>query len=142
MTALALRVLWVSLTTSLVLLPLLLCSGAIVRRYRAKSCYLLWLLLALRLLVPMKVPLPRAPVLVEVPAAVLERPKELQSPAPALSPAQTAPQTRQVERSPDPVKAVALVWAVGAAGRRWHPEPLCLQFLFGQHVLLGLFRKT
>ena len=48
MTALVERVVWVSLATSLLLLPLLGLSGAIRRRYRAGSCYLLWLVLALR----------------------------------------------------------------------------------------------
>ena len=52
MTALVERVVWVSLATSLLLLPLLGLSGAIRRRYRAGSCYLLWLVLALRLLIP------------------------------------------------------------------------------------------
>ena len=47
MTALVERVVWVSLATSLLLLPLLGLSGAIRRRYRAGSCYLLWLVLAL-----------------------------------------------------------------------------------------------
>ena len=58
MTALVERVVWVSLATSLLLLPLLGLSGAIRRRYRAGSCYLLWLVLALRLLIPLLVPLP------------------------------------------------------------------------------------
>ena len=38
MTALVERVVWVSLATSLLLLPLLGLSGAIRRRYRAGSC--------------------------------------------------------------------------------------------------------
>ena len=58
MTALVERVVWVSLATSLLLLPLLGLSGAIRRRYRAGSCYLLWLVLALRLLIPLPVPVP------------------------------------------------------------------------------------
>lgn len=115
MTALALRVFWVSLTTSLVLLPLLLCSGAIAGRYRAKSCYLLWLLLALRLLIPVEVPLPRAPVTVEVPAVVLENPRQEQSAGVVLSPVQTTPQNAPVKLSVSPVEVAALVWAVGAA---------------------------
>lgn len=115
MTALALRVFWVSLTTSLVLLPLLLCARTIVCRYRAKSCYLLWLLLALRLLIPVEVPLPSAPVTVEVPAVVLEAPKQEQSANVSLSPVQTHPQPTLVEPSISAVEVAALVWVLGAA---------------------------
>ena len=50
MEALFLRVAVLSLTGSAVLLPLLLLSGRIHHRYAAKTCYFLWLLLALRLL--------------------------------------------------------------------------------------------
>ena len=49
MEALFLRVAVLSLTGSAVLLPLLLLSGRIHHRYAAKTCYFLWLLLALRL---------------------------------------------------------------------------------------------
>ena len=73
MTALVERVVWVSLATSLLLLPLLGLSGAIRRRYRAGSCYLLWLVLALRLLIPLPVPVPVGTALSQVvpaPAAI------------------------------------------------------------------------
>ena len=46
-----------SLSGSMVLLPLLLFAGLIQRRYRAQSCAVLWLLLAVRLLLPVRVPL-------------------------------------------------------------------------------------
>lgn len=115
MTALALRVFWVSLTTSFVLLPLLLFSGKIGRRYRAKSCYLLWLLLALRLLIPVEVPLPQAPVTVELSAAVLEVPERPQSADVTLSTVPVQPQTAAApELSLSLPQTAALVWLVGA----------------------------
>ena len=43
-----------SLTTSAVLLPLLLLSGWMERRYRAESRVLLWLLISLWLLLPVR----------------------------------------------------------------------------------------
>ena len=46
-----------SLSCSAVLLPLLLLAGLIQRRYRAQSCAVLWLLLAVRLLLPVRLPL-------------------------------------------------------------------------------------
>ena len=60
-----LHVLAVSLTTSAVLLPLLLLLPRIRSRYAAKSCYVLWLLLALRLLIPVDLSLPQAPIQVK-----------------------------------------------------------------------------
>lgn len=114
MTALALRFLWVSLTTSLVLLPLLLGSGAILGRYRAKSCYLLWLLLALRLLIPVEVPIPQAPVTVEVPAAVLPAPVGENAPGVALPQGQGMPQLTFAEPGFSLADGLAAVWALGA----------------------------
>lgn len=61
-------VLSVSLTTSLVLLPLLLAAGRLNRRYAAGTLSALWLVLALRLLVPLSPALPQAAVTLEVPA--------------------------------------------------------------------------
>ena len=112
MTALALRVFWVSLTTSLVLLPLLLCSGALLGRYRAKSCYVLWLLLAVRLLIPVEIPLPRAPVTVEVPAAVLAE-RGWENPGYTLTPA--APSPVPVSPALSVADGAAGVWLLGAA---------------------------
>ncbi len=71
MTFLAARIVWVSLTTSAVLLPLLLCSGKLHRRYKPGSCYILWLVLCVRLLVPVWLDLPQPVLTVEVPGSVL-----------------------------------------------------------------------
>lgn len=116
MTALAGRVFWVSLSTSVVLLPLLLLAKPICSRYRAKSCYVLWLLLTLRLLIPVEVPLPQAPVTVEVPVvefAVLETP---QSGVETMAQTQTDPtvfQPSPVRRDISPAEILGLIWAAG-----------------------------
>ena len=47
-----------SLTASAVLLPLLLLSALIQRRYTARTCYVLWLALAVWLLLPVDWALP------------------------------------------------------------------------------------
>ena len=116
MTALALRVLWVSLTTSAVLVPLLLLAGPICRRYRAKSCYVLWLVLALRLLIPVEIPLPQAPVTVEVPVVeltVLDVPQTGEK-ASAQTPEQPPVlQPAPVGRAISPVEVLGLVWICG-----------------------------
>ena len=69
-----LRVAVLSLTCSAVLLPLLLLSPRLRSRYAARTCYFLWLLLALRLLIPVQLSLPRAQVTVEAPAYTLSLP--------------------------------------------------------------------
>lgn len=86
MEALFLRVAALSLGCSAVLLPLLLLSRRIRHRYAARTCYFLWLLLALRLVVPFQLSLPQPVVTVEAPR--YEAP--IQRPAP---PAQTRPVT-------------------------------------------------
>ncbi len=113
MTALAFRVGWISLTTSAVLLPLLLLAGPICRRYRAKSCYLLWLLLALRLLIPVEVPLPQTPVTVELPAqqmAVLEL--SVEGERSAAVPSEDVPVVSE-KQTRSPAAVVSRIWAIG-----------------------------
>lgn len=112
MTALALRVFWVSLSTAPVLLPLLLCAGKILGRYRAKSCYVLWLMLALRLLIPVQLPLPGLPVTVELPAAV--RPAQMGEDvweAGQFSGPEQAPGASALS----PLDVLAALWLFGAA---------------------------
>lgn len=67
METLFLRVVWLSATVSAVLLPLLLASRWLRSRVRAKSLYLLWLLLAVRLLVPVELTLPKPAVTIPAP---------------------------------------------------------------------------
>lgn len=67
METLFLRVVWLSATVSVVLLPLLLASRWLQSRVRAKSLYLLWLLLTVRLLVPVELSLPKPAVTVSAP---------------------------------------------------------------------------
>ena len=67
METLFLRVVWLSATVSAVLLPLLLASRWLQSRVKAKSLYLLWLLFALRLIVPVEITLPKPAVTVQVP---------------------------------------------------------------------------
>ena len=56
-----------SLTTSAVLLPLLLLSARLQNRYAGRTLYVVWLVLALRLAVPVDLSLPQTPVQVTAP---------------------------------------------------------------------------
>lgn len=121
MEAVFLQVLWVSLTVSAVLLPLLLAKGWLRRRVRAKALYVVWLLLALRLAVPVDLSLPEPPVEVEAP----EQSVALTVPAPGMtvegeSPwagQDTRPQTEEywAESPRVPVTVVlSALWLTGA----------------------------
>lgn len=113
MTALAQRVFLLSLTTSAVILPLLLLSKRIQARYRAKSCYLLWLLLALHLLLPVEGRPVRPVVTVRVPAAYTAAvPVPVQT-APAQPTAAKAP-ARPTAESLTAAEIAAGVWLAGA----------------------------
>ena len=100
MTALVERVVWVSLATSLLLLPLLGLSGAIRRRYRAGSCYLLWLVLALRLLIPLPVPVPVGTALSQV--VLRQRRRKHSSPFRGSRVPRPSGDRRQAEREAPP----------------------------------------
>ena len=68
MEALFLRVVWISLTCSAVLIPLLVGKGWLRHHVRAKALYVVWLILALRLVIPVDLSLPEPAVTVEVPS--------------------------------------------------------------------------
>lgn len=111
-----------SLTASAVLLPLLLLSTLIQRRYTAKTCYVLWLALAVWLLLPVDWSLPEPAVTITVP----EVPQVWTAPAEPVS----APVVNGTEEGvPEQVRTVpptseqilAGVWLAGALGLLlWH----------------------
>ena len=57
----------ISLSTSVVILLVLVLNRLIDKRYMAKGKYFLWLILAVRLVIPVNITLPKAPVTVTVP---------------------------------------------------------------------------
>lgn len=70
MTAAAVRVFGISVTTAPVLLPLFLLRRRLLDRRRAGHCYLLWLMLCLRLLLPLELSVSHPPVTVTLPDSV------------------------------------------------------------------------
>ena len=127
-----LRVAVLSLTCSAVLLPLLLLSPRLRSRYAARTCYFLWLLLALRLLIPVQLSLPRAQVTVEAPAYTLSLPAPAAGTAdtvgnvggPAVIPEPAAPggvePAAPVHRTVSLTGIAAAVWlAVGGIFLLW-----------------------
>lgn len=106
METLFLRVVWLSATVSAVLLPLLLASRWLQSRVKAKSLYILWLLLAVRLVVPVEITLPKPAVTVQVPQYEVTIPTNRPSgelPNDQLSPVEpnVEPSLPQTEQEPD-----------------------------------------
>lgn len=108
------NILQVSLTTSLVLLPLLLLCAVLRRRYPARIVCALWVIFAVRLLVPVQNAFPDAPVkvtprttLVEVQAA----------PDPAESPTLSG---QMADEQSDPAAQIPVV-------RRWMPAGMTVE---------------
>lgn len=79
METLVMRLGVLSLSTSVVLAPLLLLARGMQSRYKARACYILWLLLAIRLLLPVEIPPPSlsGPVVsIEVPQVIYQMPAQ------------------------------------------------------------------
>ena len=123
METLFLRVVWLSATVSAVLLPLLLASRWLQSRVKAKSLYLLWLLFALRLIVPVEITLPKPAVTVQVPeyevtipmnrpSAELPDDHQLSPIEPNVEP--SLPQTKEEAQTSVPVAVVlGTLWLTG-----------------------------
>ena len=120
MEGLLLRMLTLSLTTSAVLLPLLVFLPRLRHRYAPRSCYVLWLVLALRLLLPFELPNPRPVIRVA--------PPDYRVPVPVSRTVQTVPATPAVR--PDlggsPQSAAQESTAQERAARETEPPPASL----------------
>ena len=151
---LLLRVLTVSAACSAVLLPLLLLARRIRHRYAAPTLYVLFLLLALRLVLPVQLSRSAPAVTVEVPSysisAPVQRPAPVQSqvstlpqqPAgqTALTPVEPLPQQTQTAPETEPVtirstQLLAILWLAGAGVfLAFH----CISYLLARRRLLRL----
>ena len=119
-----LRVLTLSLTVSLVLLPLLALAPRLHHRYAGRTFYVLWLLLAVRLVLPLQLVLPEPAVTVElppsqavtVPAAVRPRAEAAVSDVPQFAgAAEPAPAAPEAVRTLSWTQLGAWLWLGGMA---------------------------
>ena len=119
-----LRVLTLSLTVSLVLLPLLALAPRLHHRYAGRTFYVLWLVLALRLVLPLQLVLPEPAVTVElppsqavtVPAAVRPRAEAAVSDVPqSAGAAEPAPAAPEAVRTLSWTQLGAWLWLGGMA---------------------------
>ena len=119
-----LRVLTLSLTVSLVLLPLLALAPRLHHRYAGRTFYVLWLVLALRLVLPVQLILPEPAVTVElppsqavtVPAVVRPRAEAAVSDVPqSAGAAEPAPAAPEAVRTLSWTQLGAWLWLGGMA---------------------------
>ena len=119
-----LRVLTLSLTVSLVLLPLLALAPRLHHRYAGRTFYVLWLVLAVRLVLPLQPILPEPAVTVElppsqavtVPAAVRPRAEAAVSDVPqSAGAAEPAPAAPEAVRTFSWTQLGAWLWLSGMA---------------------------
>lgn len=122
MEALFLRVVWISLTCSAVLVPLLVGKGWLRQHVRAKALYVVWLILALRLVVPVDLSLPEPAVTVEAPGYQVALPARTPSanlPAgaqieePSAVAGQTAPEAASAVRTIPVTALLSALWLFG-----------------------------
>lgn len=122
MEALFLRVVWISLTCSVVLVPLLVGKGWLRQHVRAKALYVVWLILALRLVIPVDLSLPEPAVTVEAPSYQVALPARTLSanlPAgaqieePSAVAGQTAPEAASAVRTIPVTALLSALWLFG-----------------------------
>ena len=122
MEALFLRVVWISLTCSAVLVPLLVGKGWLRHHVRAKALYVVWLILALRLVVPVDLSLPEPAVTVEAPSYQVALPARTpsanlpagaQTEEPSAETGQTAPEAASAVRTIPVTALLSTLWLFG-----------------------------
>ncbi len=123
MEALFLRVVWISLTCSAVLVPLLVGKGWLRQHVRARALYVVWLILALRLVIPVDLSLPEPAVTVEAPsyqvslparAPSANLPTALPTEESAAEAGQTAPAAASAVRTIPVTALLSALWLFGA----------------------------
>lgn len=122
MEALFLRVGWISLTCSAVLIPLLVGKGWLRQHVRARALYVVWLILALRLVIPVDLSLPEPAVTVEAPsyqvslparAPSANLPTALPTEESAAEAGQTAPAAASAVRTIPVTALLSALWLFG-----------------------------
>ena len=123
METLFLRVGWISLTCSAVLIPLLVGKGWLRQHVRARALYVVWLILALRLVIPVDLSLPEPAVTVEAPsyqvslparAPSANLPTALPTEESAAEAGQTAPAAASAVRTIPVTALLSALWLFGA----------------------------
>lgn len=139
-----------SLTTSAVLLPLLLLSTRLQSRYAGRTLYVVWLVLALRLAIPVNLSLPRPAVTVEAPSYTVALPARENRTAPVqvFAPVESGADLEPLAPAASPDTAAAAVSLTELAAAVWLGGVLWLLlvrgsgYLFTRRALLRFSRPA
>lgn len=121
----------VSITIGIIILALMLLSSMLNKAYAAKWKYWIWLILAVRLILPLNFSFPQAPVQLNMPdeQIVVYQPED-SVPIQALPVPQTAPNIESAEHAITLVQIGMMIWLAGF-----------LLFLIREFIGYRLFRK-
>ena len=139
-----------SLTTSAVLLPLLLLSTRLQSHYAGRTLYVVWLVLALRLAIPVDLSLPQAAVKVEAPSYTVSLParEDRTAPIQVFAPLENGTDSQPLAPAALPDTAVAAVSLTELAAAVWLGGVLWLLlvrgsgYLFTRRALLRFSRPA
>lgn len=139
-----------SLTTSAVLLPLLLLSTRLQSRYAGRTLYVVWLVLALRLAIPVDLSLPQAAVKVEAPSYTVSLParEERTTPIQVFAPLENGTDSQPLAPVTSTDAAAAAVSLTELAAAVWLGGVLWLLlvrgsgYLFTRRALLRFSRPA
>lgn len=103
----------ISVTTSIIILVLHLLAPYLNKTYAAKWKYWIWLVLAIRLVIPINISLPTAPLTVNIPNTPLSDAVTVQPDAIIVPPELTLPLTETVQRTFTLLDAFTIIWVIG-----------------------------
>lgn len=107
------RFLEISATTSIIILGLRLLAPYLNKTYAAKWKYWIWLLLAIRLIIPINISLPTAPLTVNIPNTPSSDAVTVQPDAVIVPPEPTLPLTETAQRTFTLLDTFTMIWVIG-----------------------------
>ncbi len=136
--AMFVRLLEISVTTSIIILGLRMLAPYLNKTYAAKWKYWVWLLLAVRLIVPVNISLPAAPVKVNIPDTAITAfgnvPANSSIPdTVVVSPEQIQPLTETTQRTITFLDVITVVWIIGIVA--FMAYQIAGYFIFRRRVL-------
>ena len=127
------RFLEISATTSIIILGLRLFAPYLNKTYAAKWKYWIWLVLAIRLVIPINISLPTAPLTVNIPNIPSSDVVTVQPDAVIVPPVPTLPLTETAQRIFTLLDAFTMIWVIGIVA--FMVYQLAGYFIFKKKVL-------
>ena len=103
----------ISVTTSIIILGLRLLAPYLNKTYTAKWKYWIWLVLAIRLVIPINISFPTAPLRVNIPTASSSDAVTVQPNAVIVPPEPILPLTETAQRTFTLLDAFTMIWVIG-----------------------------